>query len=85
MAVEGDDLAFVGGAWCWHWGPTNEVMNLMSSMVFSSWTDVSGAGASCRKKWKSLGVSPSLTSSPLLQGMRHDAENRCLQHSQGWL
>lgn len=47
VAADGDDLAFVGGAWCCYWGPANVKMSLVSSVVFSSWTDVSRAGVNC--------------------------------------
>lgn len=41
MASDGDDLAFVGGAWHCYGGPANVKMSLVSPVVFSSWTDVS--------------------------------------------
>lgn len=47
MAADGDDLAFVGGSWRCCWGPADVKMSLVSSVVFSSWTDASRAGASC--------------------------------------
>lgn len=82
MFADGEVLAFLGGAWCWHWRPANVKIILMSPMVSSSSTDVSRAGASCYKNCKSLEVSPNLTSSPLLQGMWHRAESRFLRYSQ---